>query len=100
MKQGKHQELIISMQTKYILSDFRDIYRTIWGGISYRNKDAAYISAGMDYNKWKLGISYDINISKLVPASIYRGGFEIAIIYIIDKTPIEKEIHRICPDYI
>jgi len=28
-----------------------------------------------------LGVTYDINVSKLKPASIYRGGLEIAVSY-------------------
>ncbi len=100
MKQGKHQELIVSMETEYVLIDFMNTYKSIWAGISYRNNDAAYLTTGMNYDSWKIGLSYDLNISKLIPASMLRGGFEIAIIYIIDRTPIEKIIHRICPDYI
>lgn len=100
IKQGKHSESIISLKTLYILTDFRSIYRTIWGGVSYRNKDAIFISAGIDYDALKIGVSYDVNLSKLLPASIYRGGFEFAIIYIIKKEPITKEVHRICPDYL
>ena len=100
MKQGKHQELILNMETEYILANFMRTYRSIWAGLSYRNIDALFLTAGMNYDNWKIGLSYDINISKLVPASMLRGGFEIAIIYIIDKTPIEMIIHRICPDYI
>ena len=100
MKQGKHQQMILNLETEYILVNFMRTYRSLWAGLSYRNKDALFLTTGMNYDNWKIGISYDINISKLVPASMLRGGFEIAIIYIIDKTPIEMIIHRICPDYI
>ena len=100
MKQGKHQEMILNLETEYILVNFMRTYRSLWAGLSYRNKDALFLTTGMKYDNWKIGLSYDVNISKLVPASMLRGGFEIAIIYIIDKSPIEMIIHRICPDYI
>ena len=100
LKQGKHQEFILSVNSEYILENFMKTYRSIYGGLAYRNKDAIFINAGYKFDNWQLGISYDLNLSKLVPASIYRGGFEIAIVYIIDNTPPTKIIHRICPDYL
>ncbi len=100
LSQGKHKELIIGANSEFIFENFMQTYRSAYVGISYRNKDALYINGGYKYNNWQLGLSYDLNTSKLVPASIYRGGFEISIIYIIDNTPIEKIIHRICPDYL
>ena len=100
MKQGKHKEMILNLETEYILVNFMRTYRSLWAGVSYRNKDALFLTTGMNYDNWKIGLSYDVNISKLVPASMLRGGFEVAIIYIIDKSPIEMIIHRICPDYI
>src|SRR5690606_3863044 len=72
----------------------------LYGGLFYRNKDAAFLSAGMDYNAWFVGISYDMNFSKLVPASRVRGGLEIAVRYIIHRFKPKKISHRICPVYI
>ncbi|MBG15825.1 MAG: hypothetical protein CL853_05680 [Crocinitomicaceae bacterium] len=100
LTQGKHKELVIGANSEYIFEKFMQTYRSVYAGISYRNKDALFINGGYKYNNWQLGISYDLNVSKLVPASIYRGGFEISILYIIDNTPIENIIHRICPDYL
>ena len=100
LKQGKHQEFILSLNSEFILEKFMKTYRSIYGGISYRNKDAFFINAGYKYDNLQIGLSYDVNLSKLVPASIYRGGFEIALIYIIDNTPSKRIIHRICPDYL
>jgi hypothetical protein len=36
----------------------------------------------------------------LVPASNARGGFEIAVKYILNKVKKNNLIHRVCPDYI
>lgn len=100
MVQGKYSEFNFGGSAKYILTDFIGLYRTVWLGMFYRNKDAGFITAGMDYDNWKVGISYDINTSSLVPASRRRGGLELAVIYIINKTPFKRIQHRICPDYI
>lgn len=100
MHQGKYNEINIGGAAKYIITDFIGLYRTVWAGMYYRNKDAAYIVAGMDYDQWKAAISYDINTSTLVPASNHRGAFEFAVIYIINNTPFKRIVHKICPDYI
>ncbi len=98
--QGKYREIIFGSSAKYTLSDKVGDYKAVYGGLWYRNRDAAYLSVGMDYNDWFVGLSYDINFSKLVPASNLRGGFEIAARYILHHFKPKKVIHRICPDYI
>ena len=78
----------------------KDIYSALYGGIWYRNRDAAYLTFGYDYQDLFVGISYDINLSKLVPASHLRGGIEFAVRYVIRKFKPKRIIHRVCPDYI
>ena len=98
--QGKYNEIIFGSSVKYTLIDRLGEYRALYAGGWFRNKDAGYISAGMDYQSWFVGLSYDINFSKLVPASRARGGFEIAVRYILHRFKPKKIVHRICPDYI
>lgn len=98
--QGKYREFIIGSSVKYTLVNRLGEYRALYGGLFYRNRDAAYISAGMDYQAWFVGVSYDFNFSKLVPASRTRGGIEIAVRYILNRFKPKKIVHRICPDYI
>ncbi len=100
MRQGKFSEFNFGGSIKYILTDFIGIYRTVWFGLFYRNKDAGFLTMGMDYDNFKVGVSYDINTSSLVPASRKRGSFEFAIIYIVNKTPFKRVQHRVCPNYI
>lgn len=98
--QGKYREFVIGSQVRYILKDRLGTYRALLGGIYIRSSDAIYLSAGMEYQNWWAGLSYDINFSKLVPASRARGGFEISLRYIF-KTFNPKKVHyRVCPDYI
>lgn len=98
--QGKYREIIVGSSAKYTLKNRLGEYRAVYAGIYYRNLDAAYISFGMDYQAWFAGISYDINFSKLVPASRTRGSFEISVCYIMNRFKPKKIVHRICPDYI
>lgn len=98
--QGKYREFIIGSSVKYTLVDRLGEYRAVYGGLFYRNRDAAYLSAGFDYQAWFFGVSYDINFSKLVPASRTRGGLELAVRYIMFRFKPKKIVHRICPDYI
>lgn len=98
--QGKYREFVAGSSIRYTLINKRGNYKAIYGGIWYRTADAAYISVGMDYQSWFVGLSYDINFSKLVPASNMRGGFEIATRYILSRFKPKKIQHRVCPDFI
>ena len=98
--QDVYKELIFGGSGKYYLNHPKKVYAAIYGGLWYRNSDAAYISIGYDYADLFVGISYDINFSKLVPASRSRGGIEFAVRYIIKKFKPKRIIHRVCPDYI
>lgn len=98
--QGKYKELNVGTNARYVLTDFMGMYRAVWAGVFYRNKDATFISVGLNYDAWKLGLSYDMNVSTLKPASNLRGGFEIGIQYIIKFAQPQRVMHRICPDYI
>ncbi len=47
----------------------------------YRVGDAIVITGGMSYKRFKMGLSYDVNISKLSKASNTIGGFEVSLVY-------------------
>ena len=98
--QGKYREFVAGSSVKYTLINKLGQYRALYAGLWYRNKDAGFISVGMDYQSWFVGLSYDVNFSKLTPASRARGGFEIAVRYIMHRFKPKKITHRICPDYI
>lgn len=98
--QGIYRELLMGGSAKYYLTSKSTIYQALYGGIWYRNRDASYLSFGYDYKDFFVGVSYDINYSKLVPASRARGGIEIAVRYIIRTFKPKRINHRVCPDYI
>jgi type IX secretion system PorP/SprF family membrane protein len=98
--QDVYRNLVIGASGKYYLNHPKKKYAALYGGIWYRNKDAANLSFGYDFADLFVGISYDINFSKLVPASQARGGIEFAVRYIIKKFKPRKVLHKVCPDYI
>ena len=100
INQGPHTENLFGSEFHYILADLFNVKREIWLGLFYRNKDAVFVSAGITYDSWNFGISYDINFSELIPATRYRGGFEIALAYIFKRKIKMASPTLICPDYI
>ena len=98
--QGKYRELVLGGQGRYTLVNRLGVYRAVDGGIWFRNRDAVIIRAGLSIQNWSVALSYDTNISKLVPASNLRGGLELSAHYIITRFKPKAVIHRICPDYI
>jgi type IX secretion system PorP/SprF family membrane protein len=98
--QGKYKELILGASAKKIIEDRAGIYRTVFGGMYFRTRDAGFIMAGLDYDQWKAAVSYDINLSELRPASNGRGGIEISVIYILRSFKPVVLQKRICPEYL
>lgn len=98
--QGTYKEIAYGSTARRILIDRLGEYRALYFGAFYRNRDAGYLSVGMDYQNWFAGLSYDLNFSKLIPASNARGGIELSLRYILVRFKPKKVIHRVCPDYI
>ena len=51
------------------------------GGAFYRWNDAFMPVLKLDYHQFGIGITYDVNVSKLKTASQYRGAYEITLSY-------------------
>jgi hypothetical protein len=67
-------------------------------GSWYRLKDAVNPYVGMEINGFTVGLTYDMNVSTLKPASNYRGGMEISVIYIHRKNDGNK-YRTLCPRF-
>lgn len=98
-RQRMFTEFIPGGGARYILMDNELGFRTIFGGIFWRTRDAGYILAGMDYDEWRFGISYDINTSNLRPASNGRGGLEFSVVYILAKEKPKAVRRRLCREF-
>jgi len=86
MQQGKYNEIDIGSLVKIIKESENINYLALQFGLYYRVGDAVNLIAGVDYNDFSFGVSYDLNLSKLIPASNARGGFELSLVYIVNKS--------------
>lgn len=98
--QGRFREVLIGADARRILMEDKGLWRAIYGGVFFRTRDAGYILAGMEYDQWNIGLSYDINYSDLTPASNTKGGFEFSVVYIFEKFRPPSIPKRNCPDYL
>ncbi|HET6991980.1 MAG TPA: PorP/SprF family type IX secretion system membrane protein, partial [Bacteroidia bacterium] len=87
MIQGGHHEINAGMLFKYIMQD-ASVYTGrkkpgafILGGY-YRLGDAAVIATGYEYSGFRIGMSYDVNLSDLKTATKARGGFEVSLRFV------------------
>ncbi|MBX3163445.1 MAG: PorP/SprF family type IX secretion system membrane protein [Bacteroidetes bacterium] len=86
MRQGTSNEFIAGALFKFILGDpsvytqLKKPHALSIGGY-YRFRDAVIPSILYQYDTYAIGISYDINVSALTPASKRRGGIEIMLRY-------------------
>lgn len=94
MTQGPANEVVVQGRVGKPMNE--DL--SLNGGLGLRMGDAIQVLLGADYKQYKIGASYDINISGLSAASSTIGAFELGLIYTgnINKKPKLKPI-LICP---
>jgi type IX secretion system PorP/SprF family membrane protein len=88
MVQGGHHEINVGSLFKYWLQE-ASVYTGrkkpaafVLGGY-YRFADAFNVVAGYEMYPFRLGLSYDVNLSGLTSASSGRGGFEISLRFLM-----------------
>jgi type IX secretion system PorP/SprF family membrane protein len=96
-QQGKFTECVVGGFGKYYLKPVDGLTTAVSLGAFCRLKDAVVVAANMDYKNYTVGISYDINTSKLIAATNQRGGFELSVIYIFKKAVPFIAKKRVCP---
>lgn len=67
-----------------------------YAGGWYRFGDALIPYVGLEYNNFKIGVTYDINSSSLKTASQSQGGFELSLQYIFKNN---NKGYTPCPKY-
>lgn len=98
MTQGPYREIMLGAQAKYLRNRQSPFdYTALMAGLYYRNRDALVFMAGFDYKQFTFGLSYDMNVSKLRPASYYRGGLEFSLVYIYSKYKSKRNREIPCP---
>ncbi|MGZ4035840.1 MAG: PorP/SprF family type IX secretion system membrane protein, partial [Bacteroidia bacterium] len=98
-QQGKFHETVVGLFGKYYLKPVDGITTAVSLGGFYRVQDAFILVANMDYRNFNVGVSYDMNTSKLIAATNHRGGFELSLIYIFKKVAPFIAKQRVCPIY-
>ncbi len=67
-------------------------------GSWFRMGDAIIPYVGLEFGEFRLGASYDVNVSSLKPGSNMRGGAEFSLIYI--KKPTDPNAKKLnCPKF-
>ena len=95
-KQNRFLECVIGAE---VMLPSAQKNQSLVGGLHYRLKDAIIPSIAINYNKFRVGLSYDINISSLKTASHSKGGAEISIIYQTLQIKAKPQQKTICPIY-
>lgn len=80
--QGPSYEFNVGCNFKTIIGNPTLSKTAVVFGVQYRGLfDAVIVNTRVDYKGFGLGLSYDVNISKLMPASKSIGAPEISLIY-------------------
>lgn len=96
-RQDKHPELMVGSLIRYEKWATPITETVLYGGLSTRVNDAAIVILGLEFEDLNIGLSYDINYSRLRKASYLKGGMEIAIQYIFNKPQSLLKRDVTCP---
>ena len=94
--QGPYKQVFIGVASRYHLNLKKGKETAIQLGTSTRLGDAIIPTFEFHYASWKIGMSYDINISDFKTATNSNGGFELGIIYTIKNVKPVK-VFESCP---
>jgi type IX secretion system PorP/SprF family membrane protein len=79
--QAQASEVVVGGALQLPVSDGSDKPTSVYIGSWMRMNDAVIPYIGLEFNDLRFGVTYDVNISSLKPASQARGGTEISLIY-------------------
>ncbi|MEJ7829385.1 MAG: PorP/SprF family type IX secretion system membrane protein [Segetibacter sp.] len=96
--QAKASETVIGGALQLSVADNIDRPTSLYLGSWMRLNDALIPYIGLEFNDFRLGMTYDVNISSLKPASQARGGTEISLIY-TRRRSAEKGKTVPCPKF-
>lgn len=84
--QNKATETVVGGALAAALDAQSENPSNVYGGLWYRFNDAIIPYVGLEFAGFRIGATYDINVSSLKSGSQSRGGMEISVIYI--KRPV------------
>ena len=95
--QGTYREIVPGATFRMIRNASPLSFFALTASVFWRVGDAMIPSVGADYKQWTAALSYDVNLSGLKPASNLKGGYEITLLYKMDKTKARRERSIPCP---
>jgi type IX secretion system PorP/SprF family membrane protein len=98
--QGTYRELMIGGIINWTQKTLgiKDIF-TMSGGVFYRYNDAVVPVVKVNYMNLAMGVSYDINVSTLKPASNMQGGTEVTFFYTGNYSDKGVAKKTVCPKF-
>lgn len=103
MKQGPSFETDFGLNFRYSNNDLNELAMRAGAWARLGNKldeglqmDAITVVGMLEFNRWMLGLSYDITTSSLTAANNSRGAFEISLTYF---HPGERRARIVCPKF-
>ncbi len=97
--QKPHQEVVVGAGGRFFINQRPTQEFSIELGLNYRLDDAIIPVVAFYHQAWKVGLSYDINLSDFNRATDYRGGPEVSVAYTIRPVP-DVEYCPLCPLYV
>lgn len=98
MKQSTASEFTAGAAYGFDLNGIPDDPTVFYIGSWFRLGDAINPYVGLELKGFHVGVSYDLNVSTLKPASNYRGGMEISVIYVRRHNENSK-YRTLCPKF-
>jgi type IX secretion system PorP/SprF family membrane protein len=101
LKQGSNSEFIGGLLYGLKIGELVDEPDYILhGGAFLRWNDAVIPTIKLDYRHFSVGLSYDVNISKLATKSVGRGGFELSVTYVNFLNKFNSTLNALkCPRF-
>lgn len=96
--EGKQTEMVFTALFSFAVAEkvFKKV--SIYGGSGFRLNDALIPTVGVQYNQWRVGLSYDVTISAFAAATKGNGGIELSMQHLWYKVPPVKKA-KACPVY-
>lgn len=96
-RQAGASNTVVGGAVAFNVNDDEESPTSFYAGSWLRFGDAVIPYLGLEFADFRLGATYDVNISNLKTASQSRGGIEISLIYI--KRPSEGRKNIPCPKF-
>ncbi len=97
-RQAGASETILGTAVGFTVNDDFEKPTDVYAGAWFRLGDAIIPYAGLEFGDYRLGVSYDVNVSRLAAASRRQGGLEISLIWIKKHVdPNKKKLS--CPRF-